>query len=160
MAIGETIHLVNSDEVNKNTYKFYGVDCIVLTKDHKIILQKRGDNWTRFGGYLSSFGGQIEKDETPMQALIRELNEELGAEVKELDVVSLGAVTEEVTGYTELIHVYFWHDKDGTITGCYEGEVRYFDSVEEVLNSHPKIMDDTRWALNECLARGLLIKAS
>jgi 8-oxo-dGTP diphosphatase len=74
-------------------------------------------------------------------------------------VVSLGAVTEAITGHSELIHVYFWHDKEGTITGCYEGEVRYFDSVQEVL-TQPKVIDDTRWALNECLARGLLINAS
>jgi 8-oxo-dGTP diphosphatase len=151
----ESIRLVNSTEGNEKTYAFYGVDCIVLTQDNRIILQKRGDNWNHFPGYLASFGGQIEAGETPMRALIRELNEELGAQVKESDVVSLGAVTEAITGHTELIHVYFWHDLHGTITGCYEGEVRHFDSTQEVI-SYPKVMDDTRWALNECIARQLL----
>lgn len=151
----EPIRLVNLTEINEKTYAFYGVDCIVLTQDNKIILQKRGDDWDRFPGYLASFGGQIEVGETPMQALIRELNEELRAKVKESDVVLLGAVTEAATGHTELIYVYFWHDSHGTITGCYEGDVRYFDSVQEVMN-HPKVMDDTRWALNRCIARQLL----
>lgn len=151
----EFIRLVDPTKVDEKSYTFRYVDCIVATKDNKIILQKRGDNWNHFPGYLASFGGQIEVGETPMQALIRELNEELGAKVKESDVVSLGAVTEAVTGHTELIYVYFWHDLHGTITGCYEGEVRCFDSVQEVI-SYPKVMDDTRWALNECCARQLL----
>ncbi|CAL7959144.1 hypothetical protein GAMM_100020 [Gammaproteobacteria bacterium] len=84
------IRLVDLAKVDEKSYAFRGVDCVVVTKDNKIILQKRGDNWNRFPGYLASFGGQVESGETPMQALIRELNEELGAQVKESDVVSLG----------------------------------------------------------------------
>jgi 8-oxo-dGTP diphosphatase len=90
-----------------------------------------------------------------MQALIRELNEELGAQVKESDVVSLGAVTEAITGHTELIHVYFWQDLQNTITGCYEGNIESFSNAQEIMNQ-PKVMDDTRWALEQCLDRRLL----
>src|SRR3972149_7881097 len=141
--INESIRLVDLSKTDEKTYAFRYVDCIFLTQDNKFILQKRGDDWNRFPGYLASFGGQIEAGETSMQALIRELNEELGAQVKESDVISLGAVTEAVAGYSELIYVYFWHDKQGTITGCYEGEVRYYDNIQEIL-TYPKIMDDTR----------------
>ena len=151
----DPIRLINLSDIDEKIYAFRGVDCIVLTQDNKIILQKRGDNWNRFPGYLASFGGQIEAGETSMQALIRELNEELGAQVKESDVISLGAVTEAVTGHTELIYVYFWQDLHGTITGCYEGEVRYYDNIQDIL-ACPKVMDDTRWALNECITRKLL----
>ena len=53
------------------------------------------------------------------------------------------------------MHVYFWHDKGNTITGCYEGEAIEFDTVEDAL-AHPKIMDYAAWALLECQRRKLL----
>lgn len=151
----EIIRLVDLTKIDEKSYAFYGVECLVVTKDNKIILQRRGDNWQRFPGYLTLFGGQIENGETPMQALIRELNEELGAQAKESEVISLGAVTEAVTSYTELIHVYFWRDLQDTITGCYEGKIEYFNNAQEII-SQPKVMDSTRFALNECITKGLL----
>lgn len=90
-----------------------------------------------------------------MQALVRELKEELGAQVNPADVISLGAITEAITKYSELIYVYFWHDKHGTITGCYECEAKYYDDCAAAL-THPKIMDDVRWLLHECQKRKLL----
>ena len=147
------IDLAQADEKN---YKQCYVGCIVLTQDNKIMLQQRGTNWNHFPGYLSEFGGRIESDESPMQALIRELNEELGAQVSPADVISLGAVTEEATKHTELIYVYFWHDKHGTITGCYEGEAKYFDDIKTVFQ-HPKKMDTVSWLLNQCKKQKLLI---
>ncbi len=152
----ELIRLVDLTKIDEKSYAFHGVDCVVVTKYNKIILQKRGGDWNRFPGYLASFGGQVESGETPMKALIRELNEELGARVKESDVVSLGAVTEAITGHTELIHVYFWRDLQNTITGCYEGNIEFFSNVQEIMNQ-PKVMDDTRWALEQCLDRRLLL---
>jgi len=131
------------------------VGCIVLTKDNKILLQQRGHDWKNYPGYLCEFGGHIEGAETPIQALIRELNEELGALVKENDVVSLGAVTERESNFTELVYVFFWHDRQGTITGCYEGEPRFFDNISEPMK-HKKMMDSVRWVLSECSKRDLL----
>lgn len=153
----KNIKLVNLAQINPAAFLYRGVGCIVLTKDNKILLQQRGRDWQRFPNCLATFGGQIESDETPIQALIRELHEELGAQVKALDIVALGAITEAVTQHRELIYIYFWHDKFNTITGCYEGEARYYDDIPAVL-SHPQIMDDVLWALNECRVRGLLEK--
>jgi len=135
-------------------YKRQFVGCLVITKDNKIHLQQRGEDWKSFPGYLCEFGGRIEAGELPMQALIRELNEELGAIVKEIDVISLGAVTEQSSNYADLIHVYCWRDKQGTITGCYEGEARSFDTVEEILK-HPRKSDALCWMLDECKKRGV-----
>lgn len=153
--IKNNIRLVNLNTVDTKQYTFCGVESIILTKDNKIILQKRGDNWSRFPGYLSSFGGQIEANETPLQAIIRELNEELGAKVQETEISFLGALTEDITNHSELIHVYFWRDLLGTITGCYEGDIKYFNSPQEIIDQ-PKVMDSTRWALKECIVKKLL----
>ena len=144
------IKKVDLTQVNESNFKLRYVGCLVLTQDHKILLQQRGLNWNHFPGYLSEFGGRIEPNETPMHALVRELNEELGAKVIESEVINLGAITEEATKHSELIHTYFWHDKLGTITGCYEGEAEYFDNLKSIFDCSSKIMDSVRWLLNQC----------
>lgn len=149
------VKVISPEEIKKTDYSFYGVDCVVINKDDEFVLQKRGDNWDRFPGYLSLFGGEIKKGEKPIEALVRELKEELGAKVKEGDVIELGAVTEEITNHSELIRVYFWHDIYGTITGCYEGEAITYNSIDDVLNC-PKVMDNVKWALKECDRRGFV----
>ncbi len=110
------------------------VGCIILSKNRQIVLQQRPESWVgSFPGCLATFGGRIEEGESPVQALIRELHEELGAEVRASDVLFLGKITESVTQHQDVIHLYFWHDEHGTITGCYEGEARYYDTVDEAL---------------------------
>jgi len=153
--IDDNIHLLDPTEINAKKFAFYGVESVILNKDNKILLQKRGDNWQRFPSYLTNFGGQVETNETPLQAIIRELNEELGAKANPADILFLGAVTEGLTKHLELIYVYFWHDKTGTITGCYEGNVKYFTNVEEIL-AEQKVMDSARWSLQKCLRLGVL----
>lgn len=152
----QPIKQIDLSQVDEAAFKQRHVGCIVLTQDHKILLQRRPLNWRTFPGMIATFGGHIETNETPSQAIIRELHEELGAKISSNDLIKLGIITEEVTHHTELVYIYFWHDQQGTITGCYECEAQYFNKVDEAL-SHPKIMDDVCWALGECQKRKLLI---
>ncbi|RDI46993.1 NUDIX domain-containing protein [Aquicella lusitana] len=151
----KTIRKVDILQTDEALFKHHYVGCLVLSKDNKVLLQQRGHNWHSFPGYLSEFGGRIAPNETPLEALVRELKEELGAQVNEKEVISLGVISEAVTHYSKLVYVYFWHDKRGTITGCYEGEACYFDDVNTALE-HAKIMDSARWLLYECKKRKLL----
>jgi 8-oxo-dGTP diphosphatase len=144
------------DHVDAKIFTRLCVGCLVLNKDGKIVLQQRDDHCQTYPGRLATFGGGIEFNETPIQALIRELKEELGAEVNVRDVISLGIITEAETNYRELVYVYFWHDKNGTITGCYEGKAKYYNTSNEAEN-HPKIMEDVRWLLQECKKRKFLL---
>ncbi len=153
----EPIKLVDVTKVKQTDYKARFVGCLVLTKDHKILLQQRGHDFITYPDYLCEFGGHIEESEQPTQAIIRELKEELGALAQENEVISLGALTEATSGHTELVYVYFWHDMRNTITGCYEGTARYFDHIESIL-AYPKVTDGLRWMLHECQRRGLLTK--
>jgi len=147
----ESLDLTKTD---KTVFKRKSVGCIILTKDLRILLQMRDENRS-FPGCLSTFGGGIEAGEEPIQTLVRELYEELEVDVNESEIVNLGAITDAVSKYTELVYVYFWHDHLGTITGCYEGSPLYFDNIESAI-THPKVMDYVRWLLEKCKNRGLL----
>lgn len=145
------VELDNTLDVFKNKY----VGCVILTKDDKILLQQRPDNFSTYPGYLCEFGGKIEQGEEPQDALVREIKEELGAKLNLSDTISCGAITELMSEHSELIYTYFWHDSLGSITGCYEGQPRYFARVEDIM-SFPKITDGLRWLLLQCQNKGLI----
>ncbi len=151
----DTIQAVDLRTADMSAYRVHVADCVIVTKDRKLLLQQRPINWKNAAGCLTTFGGHIEEGETIHDGLIRELKEELGAEVRQEDLISLGGVTEDWTQHKELVHLYFWHDRQGTITGCYEAETRYYKSIEEAL-LHPKIMDYVKWALDRAKSLGLL----
>lgn len=152
----EKIRIIDlSVPIEPQFYNRLCVGCCVVTQKGELLLQQRDWEVPNFPGCLATFGGGIEIGETPMEALIRELNEELGAKVNASDVHSLGAITESVTNHKDLIYEFFWHDKAGTITGCYEGEARFYTNMEDIF-AHPKVMEDVIWLLQECKRRGYL----
>lgn len=136
-------------------FKTHYVGCVVLTKDNQLLLQQRPKHFKVYPGYLCEFGGKIEEDESPKDALVRELKEELGGKVNLKDVISFGAISELMSKYRELIHTFFWYDRQGSITGCYEGEPRYFNNVSDILGL-PKLTDGLRWLLSQCQNQGLI----
>lgn len=119
-----------------------------MTQGGKILLQKRPHK-------LTAFGGHIEKGETPLQALIRELREELGARVETEDILFIAAITESFTNHEDAVYLHFWHDRHGTITGCYEWESVTFENAAQAL-ADPDAMDYLRWLLIECQKRGFI----
>ena len=150
----ENVIIVDSAKSNKS-FKAYYVGCLVLTAQGKILLQQRPQNFITYPGYICEFGGKIEQGEQPIDALVRAFKEELGAQVKEEDVISFGAITESMSKYSELIYTFFWHDKFGSITGCYEGMASYFDNATQILKL-PNITDGLRWLLSQCQSQDLI----
>jgi len=54
------------------------VACIILyDKDKKVLLQHRTEDTDRLPGYWAFFGGMVEENETPKEAAMREVYEEL-----------------------------------------------------------------------------------
>ena len=56
---------------------------LLYDEEKRILLQHREENIKRLPGYWAFFGGRIEKGETPEQALVREVKEELDIELKD-----------------------------------------------------------------------------
>jgi 8-oxo-dGTP diphosphatase len=155
MMTGSICRKVNLKYINDAEYRRRSVGCLVLSQDRKIILQLRDHDAPTFPSHLATFGGGIEAGETPLEALVRELKEELAADILPQQVVILGAVTEPETNYRDLVYAYFWHDIHGSIKGCYEGEAKYFNDTL-LPQKHPKVMSDVIWVIQECHERGLL----
>jgi len=150
------IREVLKDEPQKlDQFVCHLADCVVLTHDKKLLLQRRPENWGSSPGKVNIFGGHVEKDETITEGLIREIKEELGAAPKIEDLKFIGSISEDFTDHTELVHVYFWHDRENKITGCYEAEPIYFENAAQAI-AHPKIMEYSVWALKKCLAHDLI----
>lgn len=141
-------HVDISDINSLRAQKQYA-DCVVLSHDHKILMQYRPTGWSNAGG-LNLFGGHVEKGEAISDALKRELHEELGAKVMDHQVKYIGSVSEAITDHQKIVHIYFWHDVDASIMGCYEAELRQFASVDAVL-ACDNVMEYARWALCEAV---------
>ena len=132
---------------NKGSLESYNADCIILTHDNRLLMQQRPKDWKSFPDAVCFFGGDGEEREEPLETIQREIHEELGAKPQAQDLKLLGAISESITEHTQAIYIYMWHDKNQDITGCYEGNPIYFDTVNDAL-AHPKIMDYAIWALN------------
>jgi 8-oxo-dGTP diphosphatase len=137
---------IDPEKVDTSVYPRRCMSCLVITHDGKILLQRK--DWGKFAGWLCAFGGGIDEGETPIQGLIREINEELGASVDPKDVQSFGAVTEDYTDHSEFVYLYIWHDTKNTITGCYEGEMESFASADEAL-AQDMMMEEMQWLLRK-----------
>ncbi|MDP7244125.1 MAG: NUDIX domain-containing protein [Flavobacteriales bacterium] len=68
--------------------KLKGVVCIILYDiNKKVLLQHRTKDTKIFPDYWAFFGGSIENEETPKEAAIREVYEELNFTAKDLKLV-------------------------------------------------------------------------
>lgn len=73
---------------------------VLIIRDGKVLLSRRA-NTSWLNGHLCLPGGHVEEGETPQQALIREIKEELGVTVREDELKFLCSVysTSKPTGY-------------------------------------------------------------
>jgi 8-oxo-dGTP diphosphatase len=57
------------------------VSLLLLVKNKKFLLLKRSPSEYKYSGFWGLPGGSVEKNETPTDALIREIGEELGISI-------------------------------------------------------------------------------
>ena len=78
---------------------FYKAEGLILVQD------RRGHRPPPWG----FFGGGIEPGETPLQAVIREANEELGLELATDDLKFQEKITGQLDDLHFQLHVFIWH---------------------------------------------------
>lgn len=122
--------------------------CLIMDASNRYLLQKRPSNWRTFPGYLCMFGGEIEYNESPVEAMIRELKEELEVSITPNELIYIASITELISGHCELIHQYCYKDIKNEIKRTTEGELVVFDNKNDILKEK-KIMDDLIWQLTE-----------
>jgi mutator protein MutT len=82
------------------------VSLLLLVKNNKFLLVKRSFSEKNYSGFWGLPGGSIEKNETPTDALIREIREELG-----INVPNFILLKKYDTG-DKLINVYIYNSSD------------------------------------------------
>jgi len=101
---------------------------IVLIKANKILLVREGEKSGHITGMYNTPAGRIEKNETPLQAAIRELEEETGLQTKETDLFELPKKYEADIPRKNGEVLHFYH----TVFICksFTGELKSSDDVQ------------------------------
>ena len=97
---------------------------IYLEKDdsYLMIYRNKKKNDINEGKYLG-IGGHIEEDETKEEAVVREVKEETGLNLKSFTY--LGLVHFQENDYKEDMFIFHSLDFEGTLIECNEGELHY-----------------------------------
>ena len=112
------------------------VALIILKKENKFLLHLR-DNITTisYPDYWSPIGGQIEKDETPLTALKREIKEEISCKVYDIFFIDTVIHPKSLLCYKHIMHIFKGRvEEELKNIVLYEGkELEYF-SFEEFIH--------------------------
>ena len=105
------------------TYSWAGV--MLITKDNKIIAMHRDDKpGIRDAGCYGIFGGAIEDGEEPIDAAVREINEETNLSVKKEDLELFRTYSQkrDYLDKTATLYVYVIRDVNPSTLKTYEGQ--------------------------------------
>jgi mutator protein MutT len=106
----------------------------ILIKDHKILLGKRRSD-RLYPDIWDIFGGHIEIGETNEETLIRELEEEIGIKVKDIEYLKSYQDKDPTYGIDYIHHIYIVNSWDGTPENK---NPREHDSIKWFLKSNLK----------------------
>lgn len=73
--------------MNNQDHPYIGVDAIIQNNEGKILLEKRAPRMSAYPNHWGLPGGWIEWNETAVDALKREVHEELGVEIEVIKFV-------------------------------------------------------------------------
>lgn len=91
------------------------VACALIDADRRVLIAQRPADKS-FGGLWEFPGGKVENGETPEQALIRELAEELGIETQEACLAPLTFASHNYQDFHLLMPLYVCRKWRGVVT--------------------------------------------
>lgn len=104
---------------------------IISNKDNEVLLQHRDNNAPTNPNKWGLWGGRIEESETPLQAVIRELKEELDIDVSENSLTLFNTYKAQRFGDDWEGYVFHLQDENNFKYNLQEGDDLKFISVEE-----------------------------
>ena len=110
----------------------------VLCKDNLVLMAQRPQDKSH-AGYWEFPGGKIEADESTFEALIRELKEEIGVDVRTLHLTNLISITQSYPHgdvYLDVVLVNCW---DGEVSGL-EGQALYWQNIDQACVQFPLLL--------------------
>ena len=116
------------------------IDCLIV-KDRKILLGKRKHD--PFGGYWGIFGGYVEWNESPEDAVSRELKEETNLEAEDMKL--FGVYGDPKRHEKQVITIVYKVKVEGKPTpGDDVEEIKWFDlkEIPELAFDHNTIIKD------------------
>jgi 8-oxo-dGTP diphosphatase len=91
------------------------VACALIDADNRVLIAQRPEG-KQLAGLWEFPGGKLEPNERPEPALIRELHEELGIEVKEACLAPLTFASHAYESFHLLMPLYICRRWEGTVT--------------------------------------------
>ncbi len=107
LIIGANWLMTKENIANKNLV--LAVACALIDKDRRVLIAKRGNDNSNNGlnnGKWEFPGGKIQKGETPEQAIIRELKEELAVNTNQACLAPLSFVSHNYHNFHLLMPLY------------------------------------------------------
>ncbi|MFD1486237.1 (deoxy)nucleoside triphosphate pyrophosphohydrolase [Lacticaseibacillus baoqingensis] len=100
----------------------------IILRDHQLLAAKRAANRT-LGGYWEFPGGKIEPGEAPEAAIVRELQEEFGAQATAYQKFDIDGVAELTIGEI-MLHCYYVRLDSGITKTVAHDELRWVNADE------------------------------
>lgn len=100
--------------MEKNPTYLFVTAAALIDESGKILVQKRPEG-KPMAGLWEFPGGKVEAGETPESALVRELEEELGVDVKEADIEPVAFASEPVEDQHLVLLLYMCRKWTGSI---------------------------------------------
>ncbi len=105
---------------------------VLVDNEGRIILQLRDEKAPRFPGYWGFFGGGIKPNETPVEAVKREIKEELSINLRDPKLVFKLNYKNDLSYGTKFYFVEHWSDKTKLIQK--EGKDMNWFFLDEIKN--------------------------
>ncbi len=113
----------------------------IIQKEDTFLFIKRSDYINTAAGYWCPVSGRIEKNETQIEALEREVNEEVGLRVRAIKKIS------EISSHDNQFKLHFWTTEiisgEASITSNEATDFKWV-TLEQMKQLHPVFEEDIR----------------
>ncbi len=138
---------INLNNGLENRYQFIPRTLVFIQHDQKILFIEKKNHNSFVEGKLNGVGGHFEKGEEPYEAAIREINEETGLVLKDLQLAAMIYIdTNKNPGI--LVFVFKAFSEDSSVIESREGKLLFL-SREEIIKEK-RIMKDIPFLLEVC----------